>query len=120
MNKRINPALIGAFMIGALVLVAVAVTLLGSGHLFHHRHMYVLYFQSNVNGLNVDAPVKFHGVKIGSVNRILLSLTQVENAIRVNNLAMIRVPVLIELDEKKIVSHGARRLTWTTPAISKD
>lgn len=72
-----------------------------------------------INGLNVDAPAKFHGVEIGSVNRILLSLTQVENAIRVSNLAMIRVPVIIELDEKKIKGMVARRLTWTTPATSK-
>ncbi len=115
MSKRINPALIGTFVIGALVLIAVAITMLGSGQLFHHRHIYVLYFRSNVNGLNVDAPVKFHGVEIGSVNRILLSLSQVENAIRVNNPAMIRVPVLIELDENKIISHGGKALDLDDP-----
>ncbi len=108
MGNRVNPALVGAFMIGAVALVVVAITLVGSGRIFRHRHIYVLYFQSNVNGLRVDAPVKFHGVEIGSVYRILLSLNQLEYAVRANNPSMIRVPVQIELDETKIISRGGK------------
>ncbi len=65
----------------------------------------------------MGAPVKFRGVEIGSVTRILLSLNQLEYAVRTNNPALIRMPVLIELDEKKIISRGGRTLTWTIPAI---
>ena len=54
-------------------------------------------------------------MEIGSVNRILLSLNQLENAVRTNDPLRIRVPVLIELDEKKIISRGGNRLTLTTP-----
>ena len=54
-----NPALVGAFVVGAIAIVVVAITLLGSGTLFRHQHTYVCYFQSNVNGLHVGAPVKF-------------------------------------------------------------
>jgi paraquat-inducible protein B len=50
-----------------------------------------------VNGLNVGAPVKYKGVEIGSVTDILLRLGEVE----VN-----RIPVLIELDAKKIAGRG--------------
>ncbi len=105
MAKRANPSLIGAFVVGALALVVITITLLGSGRLFHRRHLYVLYFTSNVNGLRVDAPVKFHGVQIGSVYRILLSLSRGHYAGVVNPTVM-RVPVLVELDEKRIVSRG--------------
>lgn len=119
MGRRVNPALVGAFVIGAVTLVVIAVTLLGSGRLFRHRHIYVLYFQSNVNGLRVDAPVKFHGVEIGSVYRILLSLTQLDYAVRSNNPTVMRVPVLIELDEKKIISRGGKALDLDDPRTLK-
>jgi paraquat-inducible protein B len=115
MGRRINPTLVGAFVIGAVVLVVAAVTLLGSGRLFRRRHLYVLYFQSNVNGLRVDAPVKFHGVEIGSVYRILLSLTQLDYSVQTNNPAVMRVPVLVELDERKIVSRGGQSLDLDDP-----
>jgi paraquat-inducible protein B len=119
MHKRTNPALVGAFVLGAAALVVVAITLLGSGRLFHRQHLYVLYFQSNVNGLRVGAPVKFRGVEIGSVERILLSLNQLENAVRVDNPSIIRVPVLIEIDERKIVSRGGRSLDLDDPRTLK-
>ncbi len=119
MGRRVNLALVGAFVVGALALVVVAVTLLGSGTLFRHRHIYVLYFQSNVNGLRVDAPVKFHGVEIGSVYRILLSLTQLQYAVRSNSPTEMRVPVLIELDERKIVSRGGKALDLDDPQTLK-
>jgi len=57
----------------------------------------VLYFQGSVNGPNVGAPVKYKGVEIGSVTDILLRLGEVE----VN-----RIPILIELDAKKIAVRG--------------
>ncbi len=119
MGKRANPALVGFFVIGAVALAVLAITLLGSGRLFQHRHIYVLYFQSNVNGLRVDAPVKFHGVEIGSVYRILLSLNQLEHAMRVKNPAKMRVPVLIELDERKMTSRGGGALNLDDPNTLK-
>ncbi len=119
MGKRANPALVGAFVIGAAALVVAAITLLGSGSLFRRRHIYVLYFQSNVNGLRVDAPVKFHGVEIGSVYRILLSLNQLEYVVRTNNPSIMRVPVLIELDERKMTRRGGRALNLDDPQTLK-
>lgn len=110
-----NPALVGAFVVGAIAIVVVAITLLGSGSLFRRQHIYACYFQSSVNGLHVGAPVKFRGVEIGSVTRILLSLNQLEYAVRTNNPSLIRMPVLIELDEKKIISRGGRNLDLDDP-----
>ena len=115
MDKQVNPAWVGAFVVGALALVVTAVVLLGSGRLFKHEHTYVLYFKSNVNGLHIGAPVKFRGVEIGSVTRILLSLNQLENAVRTNDPSAIRVPVLIDLDEKKIISRGGQSLDLDDP-----
>jgi paraquat-inducible protein B len=97
MKSRISPTVIGMFVIGALAVLLAAVVGLGSGRWFRKTYELVLYFQGSVNGLNVGAPVKYKGVEIGSVTDILLRLGEVE----VN-----RIPVLIELDAKKIAGRG--------------
>jgi paraquat-inducible protein B len=99
MNKRISPKLMGAFVIGALVLLVIAIIALGSGRLFRKTYEFVLYFQGSVNGLNVGAPVKYKGVEIGSVADILL---QLEKAVPG------RIPVIIEVDATKLAGRGFR------------
>src|SRR5260370_34305928 len=115
MDKRMSPALVGAFVVGAMAMVIAEITVRGSGRLFRRQHTYVLCFQSSVSGLHVGAPVKFRGVEIGTVPRIMLSLNQLEYAVRTNNPSMIRMPVLINLDDKKIVSRGGRNLDLDDP-----
>jgi paraquat-inducible protein B len=99
MKKRISPTLIGAFVVGALVLLVIGVIAFGSGKFFRKSYEFVLYFQGSVNGLNVGAPVKYKGVEIGSVTEILLQLEKAEPA---------RIPVIIELDANKIAGRGFR------------
>ena len=74
MNKKISPTLIGAFVVGAVALLVIAVIAFGSGRLFRETKEFVLYFDGTVNGLHVGAPVKFKGVEIGSVKDILLQI----------------------------------------------
>jgi paraquat-inducible protein B len=77
MSKKISPTSIGAFVVGALTLLVIAVIALGSGQLFRHTREYVLYFDGSVNGLNIGAPIKLKGVEIGSVKNILLQMEKV-------------------------------------------
>ena len=51
----------GAFVVGALVLLVIAVIAFGSGQLFRKTKEFVLYFDGSVNGLRIGAPVKFKG-----------------------------------------------------------
>src|SRR3984957_15657000 len=67
MGKRVNPALVGAFVLGAIGLIVTAVVIFGSGNLLRKTHEFVIYFGGDINGLRVGAPVKFKGVEIGSV-----------------------------------------------------
>ncbi|HEX2933106.1 MAG TPA: MlaD family protein [Candidatus Binatia bacterium] len=99
MNKKISPTLIGAFVVGALSLLVIAVIALGSGRLFRQTREFVLYFDNSVNGLRIGAPVKVKGVEIGSVKDIRLAL---ERGTEVD-----KIPVIIEIDLEKLTSRGA-------------
>jgi paraquat-inducible protein B len=99
MNKKISPTLIGAFVVGALALMVIAVIVFGSGRLFKQTREFVLYFDTSVNGLRVGAPVKFKGVEVGSVKNIVLQLER--------DTQVARIPVIIEIDLEKLTSRGA-------------
>src|SRR5262249_9746204 len=70
MGRKINPTTIGAFVVGAIVLLIAGVLLFGGGKFFQEKVPYVLFFDSSVEGLNVGAPVIFRGVQIGQVTEI--------------------------------------------------
>ena len=106
MSTKVSPTLIGAFVIGAVGLLIVAVIAFGSGRLFRQTRDFVLYFDNSVNGLRVGAPVKFKGVEVGSVKDIRL---QLEKGAEVN-----KIPVIIEIDLEKLTLRGA------TPEIAVD
>jgi paraquat-inducible protein B len=75
MSKRANPKLIGAFVVGAVVLVVVGVLVLGSlKALFERPVRVVMFFDSDVNGLSVGAPLAFRGVKLGQVSNFQIKV----------------------------------------------
>lgn len=116
MGKRINPATVGAFVLGALGLILVAIVAFGSGNLFRKTHEFVIYFGgAGINGLRVGALVKFKGVEIGEVKRIRLRLDQQVNRDNNKLTAEVRIPVIIELDQEKIVSHGGTSIDLSDP-----
>jgi paraquat-inducible protein B len=119
MGSRANPATIGAFLIGAAALAVLAVVVLGSGRLFQKKHEYLLYFRGNVNGLRVGAPVKFKGVEIGSVTRILLNVNLSQGAIQPISRGF-GIPVIVELEQGRLVSHGATQINLDDPAVLKE
>ena len=70
MGSKISPTMIGAFVVGAIVLVIAGVLLFGGGKFFQEKLPYVLFFDSSVEGLNTGAPVVFRGVQVGQVTAI--------------------------------------------------
>lgn len=72
MSKKANKTAIGAFVVGAVALLICAILILGSGWLFKKSEKYILFFDGNVKGLSVGAPVVFKGVMIGAVTKISL------------------------------------------------
>lgn len=72
MSKKANKTLIGAFVVGAVMLLILSLVVFGSGRFFRRTNKYVLFFEGSVKGLAVGAPVTFRGVKIGTVKDISL------------------------------------------------
>lgn len=99
MSKQANPAVIGAFVVGAVALVVFGVMVFGSGKWFTEVHRFVVYFDESVNGLSVGAPVKLHGVQIGKV-------TEIQVAIDPKHRKILN-PVFIEIAPDKIAGKDA-------------
>jgi paraquat-inducible protein B len=86
--RRANPAIIGGFILGAVVLAIAGVMVFGSGKLFTETIKCVMYFGGSIQGLYVGAPVNFRGVKVGSVTSIKMQFDR-------QNFTF-RIPVIVE------------------------
>jgi phospholipid/cholesterol/gamma-HCH transport system substrate-binding protein len=120
MGKKANPAIIGAFVLGAIALGVFGILMLGSGRFFRNTTQFVIFFPGAVDGLSVGAPVKIKGVEIGSVTDIRL---RVEGAgtENVNEITEgFRIPVFIEIDNDKLSSLGAGRRNLNRPETVKE
>jgi paraquat-inducible protein B len=104
--KPPSARLVGLFVIGAVVLAVAAVLTFASGSLFASRYSFVVYFQQSVAGLDVGAPVKFMGVRVGTVRSVSLSLTD-----RERSLDEVRIPVIFEVDQNLLLQRGLARLS---------
>ena len=70
MGSKVNPHSIGAFVMGAVMLVIAGLLFFGGGKFFKETLTYVLFFDGSVQGLNVGAPVMVRGVQVGQVARV--------------------------------------------------
>jgi paraquat-inducible protein B len=97
MSKPISPVAIGGFTVGALALLLVAAFIFGGGQFLRaDKVRFVIFFDSSLNGLDIGAPVKMQGVKIGEVTKIVLQIDPKTNKIY--------KPVVIEIDRKTLTT----------------
>ena len=86
MSKKLNPSAIGAFVIGATMLLVFGLMIFGRGNLFEQKVYYQIFFDKSVNGLSIGSPVMFRGIRIGQVTDIRLALKVMdENAAEKNH-----------------------------------
>lgn len=104
MAKRVNTAIIGAFVISAIALFLISVVIFSSGTFSKKTAQFILFFDETVSGLNVGAPVKFRGVEIGSVKSVVL-LADVEKQ-------EVEIPIVIEVDPAKFRSKGDKKVEF--------
>ena len=107
--KRANPAVIGGFIVGAVVLAIAGVMTVGSGKLFTESIKCVMYFEGSIQGLYVGAAVNFRGVKVGSVMSIKMQLDRQNFDIR--------IPVIVEFPKG---AGSAMEMLNVDPRAPKD
>jgi paraquat-inducible protein B len=99
MSVKPSSTVIGAFTLGAVALAVGALVVLGSGKLFTRQTRAVAFFDGDIQGLTIGAPVDLRGVQIGRVTdiKIRLDLRTMTPAI----------PVYIEFDPSRFDVQNA-------------
>jgi paraquat-inducible protein B len=92
MSKKINTTSIGLFIVTGLALGVTGLLVFSSSKLFSPTREIIVYFDESLNGLNEGAPVKYRGVTIGIVKRVMVQFNQATNDFS--------MPVILELEEK--------------------
>lgn len=70
MNRKPSTIKIGVFIFSSVLLIIVSILALSSGNLFSKKADFVVFFNTSLKGLDIGAPVKFNGVRIGTVTDI--------------------------------------------------
>ena len=94
MSQKPNPTAIGLFIVIGAALGVTGLLLFSSSKLFTKTRDCIVYFNESLNGLSEGAPVKYRGVTIGAVKRVMVHFNQATNDYT--------MPVIIELQEKLI------------------
>lgn len=109
--KKANPKVIGAFVVGAVLLLVAGLLAFGSGKAFEERVPFVMVFQESLGGLNVGSPVTFNGVTVGEVTDI-----RIEYDIETLSVVM---PVFAEILPSRIVFSGGERIGSRLEALTE-
>ena len=91
-SKKINTTTIGLFIVTGVALGVSGLLLFSSSKLFRNTRDIIVYFDESLSGLSQGAAVKYRGVTIGSVKRVMVQFNQATNDYN--------MPVLLELEEK--------------------
>lgn len=90
--------LIGGFVVAALFIVLAAIFWLGGSDWFSDQQKATVFYEDNVSGLSIGAPVTFRGVAIGQVTEI---------GIRVDGQTLrTTVPVVMRLEASALAGAG--------------
>jgi len=72
---------LGFFVVVSASLIAAMIVVLLGNELGQEQDLYTTRFTESVSGLEVGAPVKYHGVRVGTVESIAIDREQVEEVV---------------------------------------
>ena len=79
MDEKVNFAVVGAFVLVLSAVFIGGVLWLSSGESYRTFYdVYLTYMTESVSGLNLNAPVRYRGVEVGRVQKIMLAPGNVE------------------------------------------
>lgn len=91
---------LGLFIVAGLAMVLATVVLLAARSMRREVGLYVSYFDESVQGLEVGSPIKFRGVTIGTVGKIMVAPdhrhVEVESELEVKQLTRLGLDVAKE------------------------
>ena len=96
MAKHASPTVVGAFVVGAVGIATAGTFAFSDLDVFAEELTYVAYFESAVTGLDVGAPIRFQGVRVGRISDIY--------AIYDEESKDIRIPVTLTFEEGAVRS----------------
>ncbi len=67
MKTRVNPTVVGLFVIGAMALGVIALLSFGGVNFFSKPQRFVVFFNESIHGLDLGSSVKLRGVRVGRV-----------------------------------------------------
>jgi paraquat-inducible protein B len=112
MSNKANPATIGGFIVGAILLTIASIMIFSSDALFSQNARFIVVFTESINGLQIGAPIKLYGVQIGHVTEINLE--------RDNEHNMTLIPVTFEVNPKKIKDYiDTDKRLWEYEEVDK-
>ncbi|MGD8931474.1 MAG: MlaD family protein [Chromatiales bacterium] len=94
MQYRASPTLIGLFVLSSILLGILAVFFLGADGFSDRSTNFILYFDGDVKGLQIGAPVNLQGVKVGQVEQMSISYHKQSQSFE--------IPVIVKIDQTKL------------------
>jgi paraquat-inducible protein B len=104
MGRKANPALLGAFVVGAVALAVAGLVVFGGGRFFRPRQVWRANFDESVKGLNAGSAVTFRGVRVGSVREVRVLIDP-----RVGRL---QTPVIFTVDARRLATADGQPLNF--------
>jgi phospholipid/cholesterol/gamma-HCH transport system substrate-binding protein len=86
MEPKVNYTAVGAFVVILLIALIIVITWLSSGLSNKSYQNYLIYMNESVAGLNIDSPVKYNGVNVGSVKQISLNTQNPQQVVLLVNI----------------------------------
>jgi paraquat-inducible protein B len=114
MSKKVNTTAIGLFIVTGVALGVAGLLMFSSSKLFSRTQDQIVYFDKSLSGLDEGAPVKYRGVTIGSVKRVMIRFNQASNDFS--------LPVIIELEERLLRERRGdeNALDFTQHTVERD
>lgn len=97
MSANANYFKIGLFILVAVAIAVLGVVVLGGGKLFEKKTLVETYFKESVQGLEVGAPVRVRGVRVGRVESIHLAREEYRLDFSQDNLFPYRGTVVVRM-----------------------
>ncbi len=73
MESKVNYTLVGIFVIGLIAAIIIISLWLSVGLSTQQYHLYRVYMNESVAGLNIGSPVQYNGVNVGHIDAIRLN-----------------------------------------------